>query len=96
VFCPSDTMKLHRYWIEFSISFEAAHPPGILAGCGVTAYNIDDALMIIKRKVFGNEDLPPIRQIAEDVDISTLDPGHVLPNMAVPTWRGVWFPRGFE
>jgi hypothetical protein len=26
----------------------------------------------------------------------TLDPGHVLPNMAAPSRRGIWFPIGFE
>jgi hypothetical protein len=31
--------------------------------------------------------------VTEDVDIQTLDQGHVLPNMGVPSERGVWFPN---
>lgn len=30
----------------------------------------------------------------EDVDVSTLDPEHVLPNTGVPAARGIWFPLG--
>jgi len=29
------------------------------------------------------------------VDVSTLDHGHVLPNMEVVLLRGVWFPKGY-
>jgi hypothetical protein len=37
--------------------------------------------------------LPPIRNVIEDVNISTLDVCHVQANMGVSIWRGVWFPR---
>jgi hypothetical protein len=22
--------------------------------------------------------------------------GHVIPNMAPPNWRGIWYPKGFD
>jgi hypothetical protein len=34
-----------------------------------------------------------VEHVVEDVDVSQLDAGHVLPNMGDPTLRGVWFPR---
>ena len=50
---------------------------------GVTAVDLDDALGLIRR--FENEDgsrpmatLPPIAGLVEDVDVSTLDAGHVF------------------
>jgi hypothetical protein len=29
------------------------------------------------------------------VDVSSLDPGHVPPNVGPPHVRGVWFPSGY-
>ncbi len=89
-------MILRRYWIKFDLRLEDPHPLGTLPGCGVTAYNYEDALQLIQARVFKNADLPPVSQVIEDVDISTLDPNHVLPNMAVPVRRGVWFPMGYD
>ena len=34
-----------------------------------------------------------IRRFSEDVDLTTLDPNHVLPNIGNVTRRGVWFPN---
>jgi hypothetical protein len=31
--------------------------------------------------------------IVEDVAVRDLDQRHVVPNMGVVTWRGVWFPN---
>jgi hypothetical protein len=31
--------------------------------------------------------------LVEDVNVSELDAGRVLPNIGDPTVRGVWFPR---
>jgi len=36
---------------------------------------------------------PDAVKVTEDVDVSTLDAGHVLPNMYPPNERGVWFPK---
>lgn len=87
---------LHRYWFEFDAREPAdrerlAHR-FLLAGCGVTAWNEEDARWLIREHLFEGEPLPPIRSITEDVDISTLDPKHVRPNMGLCVWRGVWFP----
>lgn len=32
-------------------------------------------------------------EIIEDIDIRQLDQGHVIPNMGVVTFEGVWFPN---
>jgi len=62
----------------------------------VTAYNDDDALTLIRERVFGGGVLPAIEERLEDVDVSTLEPGHDLPNMKSPRERGVWFPLGID
>ena len=51
--------------------------------------------LIRQRLVHGNA-LPCIRRIIPDVDVSTLDAGHILPDMAPPNRRGIWFPMGTE
>jgi hypothetical protein len=83
---------LRRFWIEFEprLSFGS--------GFGVTAIDVDDALGLIAewRRDFLSRDvdpLPPPMRIVEDVDVSTLDPGHVLNQINPPIWRGVWYPR---
>jgi hypothetical protein len=81
---------LRRFWF----SFEGLPPFSVLTvGCGVTAYTYDDALQILKDKVF--EQSLPACSVIEDIDISTLDEHHVRPNMGVVTQRGVWFPLGY-
>ena len=84
-------VELTRYWFEFDWGDEEP-PPGARFGCGVTALGAEDALALLRERVFVGRDLPPIKRMIEDVDVSTLDEGHVLPNMAPPNWRGVWFP----
>jgi hypothetical protein len=91
-------MTLRRYWFEFDIS------PGELAmylsyvglsyGCGVTAHSHDDAVKILHELLFGEDPTPAITRVTEDVDVATLDEGHVLPNMGDPSSRGIWFPAG--
>ncbi len=89
-------MKLRRYWFQFDIPNSGIYPLGLLAGCGVTAYNYDDALELLQKKVFGKEAIPSIQKVVEDIDVSTLDEGHVLPNMGIPILRGIWFPKGYD
>ena len=86
---------MHRYWFQFDVEFDGKAPPGVIIGCGITAYDYEDALKLLREKVFLCEILP-IRSYIEDVDISTLDQGHVLPNMSAPIKRGVWFPLGYD
>ncbi len=88
-------MKLRRFWIKFNLRLEDAPPIGVLAGCGVTAYSLEDAHEIIGKQIFAGATLPGIQKEIEDVDVSKLDPRHVCPIMGDPTTRGVWFPLGY-
>jgi hypothetical protein len=88
-------MMLRRFWFDFLIPLEDAAPLGARLGCGVTAYNIDDALHLLETRVFEPQCVPKIKKIIEDVDVSELDPGHIRPNMGDPTVRGIWFPLGY-
>ena len=85
-----------RYWFKFEIDTAFGFPPGIGIGCGVTAYDYSDALKLLDEKIFNTIARPPFAKIVENVDIRTLDQGHVIPNMNPPNYRGVWFPLGYE
>jgi hypothetical protein len=52
----------------------------------------EDAMYVLHERLFGDDPTPAIARVTEDVDVSTLDEGHVLPNIGIPTMRGVWFP----
>jgi hypothetical protein len=82
---------VHRYWVTFAASPRSL-PHGAGLGVGVTADDIDDALKLIQRELFDDDALPSVESVVTDIDVSTLDPGHVLPNMQNPLRRGVWFP----
>jgi hypothetical protein len=64
-------------------------------GCGVTAYSLDDAKALLNQLVFKDGSWPCVAEVIEDVDVSTLERGHVIPNMEPPVWRGVWYPKGY-
>jgi hypothetical protein len=83
---------LTRYWIEFDWGNQAPMA-GTNVGCGVTAFDREDALGLIEKAVFANKAMPPIKNVIADVDIATLDEGHVIPNMGALSERGVWFPN---
>ncbi len=83
-------MKLHRFWFTFLI--DKISP----LGYGVTAYTQDDAENILRSTVFAGRAYPVIKSVTPDIDVTTLDPNHVRPNMETPNWRGVWYPRGFH
>jgi hypothetical protein len=88
---------LQRFWFEFDLSDYAQkhNLPAITKGdCGVTALNEADALLLMEEHIFPNG-LPRITTLIEDVDVSTLDRGHVLPNMGNVLVRGIWYPLGF-
>jgi len=85
-----------RFWFEFEIDSTFNFPPGIGFGCGITAFNYDDATKILDEKIFATIKRPPFKRVVEDVDIRTLDQGHVIPNMKPPIYRGVWFPLGYD
>ncbi|MEM1179807.1 MAG: hypothetical protein AAGM22_15780 [Acidobacteriota bacterium] len=82
-----------RYWFRFDPKDPRVRAAGAGLGCGVTAFTRDDAEVLIRRQVFEGEALPPIQEVAEGVDVSTLDQDHVLPNLGLVVDRRVWFPR---
>ena len=88
---------LHRYWLRFAQSDidVASLPQYFRLGCGVTAFSLDDALRIVRQHILNGSELPPPESVVEDVDVRTLDAGHVIPNMEEPVSRGIWFPIGF-
>ncbi len=85
-----------RFWIEFELENNRKYPPGIGYGCGVSATNYQDAIEIIKNKMFINTEMPKIKRHVPNVDIRELDQGHVMPNMKSPNHRGIWFPIGYD
>ena len=87
---------LRRYWFEFIFTTPFPNPPGTGLGCGVTAHSQEDAIKILDEKIFTKIKRPEFSNVIEDVDIQTLDHGHVISNMGVPIYRGVWFPLGYE
>jgi hypothetical protein len=91
-------IKLTRYWFEFDIDvIEEGLPPGIAMGCGLTAFSYEDALFILQNNIFIGKQIPPLKRYIEDIEISTLEPGHVLPNIIMPSFhRGVWYPQGYS
>jgi hypothetical protein len=88
-------MLLRRYWFEFQFTISDPYTLGTLLGAGVTASSHEDALRLLRERVFSSCPMPPIKKIVEDVSIESLDQNHVRPNMGDPTLRGVWFPLGY-
>jgi hypothetical protein len=83
--------RVRRFWVEFELRAADDVPFGVSLGCGVTAFDRDDALQLLHERLFLHRSLPALRRLIEDVDVSTLDP-HVTPNMGNPAERGIWFP----
>jgi hypothetical protein len=83
---------LTRYWIEFDWG-DQAPMAGTNLGCGVTAFDREDAVALVAKTVFANAAMPAISNVIEDVEITTLDEEHVIPNMGASSERGVWFPN---
>src|SRR5262249_57474741 len=88
-------VKLHRYWIRFDDPHRLTHPLGLGLGCGVTAFDLDDVIGLLERDVFKGPMPFRIASSTEDMDVTTLDQGHVIPNMLPPDRRGVWYPMGY-
>jgi hypothetical protein len=84
---------LRRYWIRFEAF---ATPTPLNLGCGVTAFDKDDAIGLLHSRVFTEKEVPKVIEIIEDGDVSTLNAGHVRPNMGLVTFRGIWFPLGYD
>jgi len=88
-------MTLRRFWFEFEFAVGASAPLGTRLGCGVTAQDVDEARQLVFERVFKGLAKPRIARVLEDVDVSSLDASHVLPNMGNALVRGVWFPLGY-
>lgn len=86
-----------RYWFKFDFTnYADIIPYGAYLGCGITAANYEQAMLLLKTKVFYDVELPNIIECIENVDIRTLDQGHVIPNMRAPIYFGIWYPLGYD
>ena len=74
---------LMRYWFKTKEHF----------GFGVTAFSLEDAKSLLDDAARSLGIDYEVLEIIEDIDIRSLDQGHVLPNMGPPNLRGVWFPN---
>lgn len=84
---------MKRFWFEFEKNNLENYPFGFGYGCGVTAFSREDAISILKEKLFNTIEMPNIKKCIENVNINDLDQGHVIPNMNPPNERGIWFPQ---
>ena len=60
-------------------------------GCGVSGYDEDDCLALVRTHVFAGRPVPEFRARVPDIDVSTL-PAFVQQHLGNPASRGVWFP----
>ena len=74
---------LRRYWFPMDRGF----------GIGVTAFSKDEARSLAEatRARYGYKGV--VGPVVVDIDVSTLDANHVLPNIGPPVIRGVWYPQ---
>ena len=88
-------LRLRRYWFEFEMPSDTGPANagyGLLgAGCGVTGWGERDCLGLIRRRLGSTGDLPKVRRVTHDVDLSKLS-ASVQGSMDKPRWRGVWYP----
>jgi hypothetical protein len=78
----SHETPLRRFWFALSVGL----------GIGVTARTEAEARELAERvqqQLFPNA---TITSVVPDIDVSTLDPKHVLPNIGPSGVRGVWYP----
>jgi hypothetical protein len=89
-------LNLTRYWFEFEKKDDLCS--SIYMRCGVTAYNYDDAINLLNQYMFNKGNVMPIiKNVIENIDVSTLDANHILPNLGLPpNFRGIWYPQGYN
>ena len=63
----------------------------LTVGCGVSGYDEDDCLALVRAEIFHGRPLPEIRSRVPDIDVSTL-PEPLQSVVGNPASRGVWFP----
>jgi hypothetical protein len=84
--------ELHKFWFKFE---PIPLPSAINVGCGVTAYDLNDALQMLRDYVFGHNGPPSIVQCIEDVEMREIEQNHAYPNIGDTERRGIWFPQGY-
>jgi len=82
---------MRRFWFELE-NTKSFSPLGM--GCGITAYDVEDAISILREKVLADGEAT-VAKVIHDVSIDDLDRNHVLPNIGNVLVRGVWFPQGY-
>ncbi|SHN09662.1 hypothetical protein [Mucilaginibacter sp. OK098] len=88
-------LNLTRYWFEFKKNDDLF--PQAYTRCGVTAYNYNDAINLLNQYMFKGNIMPIIKNVIENIDVSTLDANHILPNLVIPpNFRGIWYPGGYH
>jgi hypothetical protein len=79
-------VPLAKYWLKFG------EPTNHGLGVGVTAYSIEDAASLVSKALFANGQIPAFRcRTIKSLD--ELEQNHVLPNIGLISFRGVWFPN---
>ena len=81
---------LIRFWFNFSAS---TVPSPLNLGCGVTAFDLQEAIDTMTNDVFPIFGYRKIMSVQKNIDINSLDENHVRLNMGSPVIRGVWFPK---
>jgi hypothetical protein len=80
---PTSPSLLRRFWFPLS--------KGI--GIGVTAPTEAEARVLAETTRAEFFPHAAITGVVPDVDVRSLDQGHVVPNMGPVVVRGVWYPR---
>lgn len=80
---------LRRFWITFS---DIGKPSPLNLGCGVTANTEEEAVCLVRDKVFPIFGERELSGVEVDVDVSNLDTDHVILNSGNPAAFGVWYP----
>ncbi len=77
---------LTKYWLTFNATNSHA------LGIGVTAYSLEDAIRLVSEKLFKSEPLPAFEHRTV-IRLEELEHNHVLPNIGLIMFRGIWFPN---
>lgn len=90
-------VSLIRFWFEFEAAGIEKDWWYLKLGCGVTAWSYEDAVHLPEKNLFKEKSFPPIKKVIENLDVSTLESNHVLPNIVTqPNMRGIWYPQGLN
>ena len=69
---------MRRFWFQFE---KVPQPTALNLGCGVTAFDRDDAIAIVNEFVSVKGVTPNISGIIDDVDLSGLEDPHIHSNI---------------